>query len=159
MLYTVYFFVSIYSNIYKIFYTYGANTLIIYYTYSRYIYKMIYINNDSNTLVIPTNRGKTIDTEFTLYLIGMSNVEYQFALVDSQTSSLYYSFPIEGWDIPVGQYNYELYQNEVLMASGLLQFGELKYEPEQKIFYNRQIIKIFYDRSKTNNKKPDETIS
>ena len=119
---------------------------------------MIYIDQNSDRLIIPTNRGKTIDTEFTLYLIGMSNVEYQFALTDSQTSSLYYSFPIEGWDIPVGQYNYELYQNEVLMASGLLQFGELKYEPEQKIFSHRQIIKIFYDRSKAN-KQPNETIS
>ena len=119
---------------------------------------MIYINNDTNTLVIPCNRGKTIDTKFTLYLIGMSNVEYEYALTDSQSSSLYYSFPIDGWDIPVGQYNYELYQNEVLMASGLLQFGSFDDEPEQKIFYNRQIIKIFYDRNKTN-KQPDETIS
>ena len=123
---------------------------------------MIYIDQNTNTLVIPCNRGKTLDTEFTLYLIGMSNVEYQFALIDNQSSSLYYSFPIEGWDIPVGQYNYRLVdESNTIMASGLLQFGEFKDEPEQtKIFYNRQIIKIFYDRNKANNKQQqDETIS
>jgi len=119
---------------------------------------MIYIDQNTDTLVIPANRGKTIDTEFTIYIIGMSNVEYEYELVDSQTSSLYYSFPIDGWDMPIGQYRYELYQNEVLMASGLLQFGEFKDEPEQKIFYNLNKIRVFYDRNKQT-EQPDETIS
>ena len=130
----------------------------LYYTYSRYIYKMIYIDQNSDRLIIPCNRGKT-GTEYSLYLIGMSNVEYEYVLTDSQTSRLYYSFPIDGWDIPVGQYNYRLVdESNTIMASGLLQFGELKYEPEQKIFYNRQIIKIFYDRNKQT-EQPDKTIS
>ena len=119
---------------------------------------MIYIDQNSNRLVIPTNRGKT-GTEYTLYLMGASNEEYEYTLIDEMSSSLYYSFPIDGWDIPVGQYNYRLVdESNTIMASGLLQFGELKNETEQKIFYNRQIIKIFYDRNKTN-KQQDETIS
>ena len=106
---------------------------------------MLYIDKNTDNILIPCNSSKS-STEYTLLIKGMNNVEYEYDVVDAMTSSLYYSFAIS-IDIPSGEYNYQLFNGDEIVASGLLQYGLIDSEPYvEKKYYQRNLIRKYYNR-------------
>lgn len=104
---------------------------------------MIYIDKTSTNITIPCNTSK-VSNEYTLFLHGINNIEYEYTVTDEMVSSLYYYFAIT-LDIEEGEYNYQLISNGNVVTSGLLQYGLKNSEPTvtKKYYQRERIIKIY----------------
>lgn len=106
---------------------------------------MLYIDKNTDNILIPCNISKG-STEYTLLIKGLSNVEYEYDVVDAMTSSLYYNFTVS-IDIPSGEYKYQLFNGDNVVASGLLQYGLNDSEPSvEKKYYQRNLIRKYYNK-------------
>lgn len=93
---------------------------------------MIYIHKHSGTISVP--RHTFNETGF-FTLIVTSNISDTVVLVedgeDISTNSLYYKFAIHNLEkLNTGEYTYRLYNNQKMVETGLLTYGN----------YNRVII-------------------
>ena len=58
---------------------------------------------------------------------NISKKEYEFRVADKKESQLFYSCDINLFaDMTDGEYSYELYEIDELLATGLVQIGEYK---------------------------------
>lgn len=78
---------------------------------------------------------------------GVDHKEYEFSVVDQETSGMYYCFSINLVSgMSEGEYSYTLYDDENFkVAEGLCQIGDYALNPEEHPVYNNNTEYVQYN--------------
>ena len=107
---------------------------------------MIFILHENNpiSVKIPINLARNESNIYDFILFNTTTrEEYTYTITDKQEYLQYYSFEIE-LDLPDGEYEYKLKDDDNVYSTGLLRIGDynperIEYENEIKYKYQRDI--------------------
>lgn len=110
---------------------------------------MIFISDKNNekTLTIPINLGRNENNFYDLILLNTTTrQDYLYHLKDTRKYRNYYEFTVlfNLPDLPDGEYEYKLKDNDNVYSTGLVRVGDynperIEYENEIKYKYQRDI--------------------